>query len=111
MPAPDDSEGNLYEADGDARVHGDITGHSRGSLYTWFELRPAARVLALGALIGGAALLGSSRAAARRPSAGRPADTANLEPELESQEEGGRTNLSEVAFAERDPATALSESA
>lgn len=54
---PGGHDGTISTSDGDARTRGDFEKHARLSLYTWLELRPAARVLTIGAVAAGAVAL------------------------------------------------------
>lgn len=56
-PDPD-PDGNLYSPRPDDRIEGDFSGQARSfSLYTWFETHPKERMLALGGILAGTALL------------------------------------------------------
>lgn len=110
LPAPGGLEGNLYDPDGDARTQGDVATRPLRSVYTWFELHPAARVLAWGAVIGGAAVLRSRRAAARQPQPDQAVTVvvaevvASSEPNDESPNEETTLFFADAALTEGEPA-------
>lgn len=91
-PAPEGQPGNLYTADGDDRARGDFTARARPSLYTWLELHPLARTLAVGAVVTGAVLL------RRRKARGHSDEPVALLPAPSGASERALAN---AAFADR----------
>ncbi len=99
---PDTSghDGTIYATDGDARTRGDLKRQARPSLYTWLELHPAARAVAGGALVAGAAAL------LRRRNGNRTAEAARSDQASVDADGVGDATVSvfvaEAAFADRD---------
>ena len=105
-PDPDGHDGTIYTTDGDARAQGDFERRARPSLYTWLELHPAARAVAGGVLVAGAAALLRRRrgtdAPARLPGEDDATDEAADDP---GDRDGLAVFVAEAAFADGESMT------
>lgn len=109
-PAPEGRTGNLYSPVPDQRARGDLSDRSRSSLYTWLELHPTLRTIAMGAALTGGALLRQQRRAGRERNRRELAEPSrDTEPHRGDVKRGEDTTLfvAEAAFSE----TALVETA
>jgi NAD(P)-dependent dehydrogenase (short-subunit alcohol dehydrogenase family) len=98
-PQPRGHDGTLYTTDSDPRGRGDFNARARPSVYTWFELRPAARMLTVGAVATGVLMLKHRRTVRSQPA-------ANVAVGSDHERRGSRdTLMSEAAFADRDALT------
>jgi NAD(P)-dependent dehydrogenase (short-subunit alcohol dehydrogenase family) len=99
-PAANGHDGTIYSTEGDVRTRGDLKRRARPSLYTWLELHPAARAVAGGALVVGAAAM------LRRRSGDASIPTAHSDDDPVDDAEDGDATVSvfvaEAAFADRE---------
>jgi hypothetical protein len=99
-PAAIGHDGTIYSTEGDARTRGDLKRRARPSLYTWLELHPAARAVAGGALVVGAAAM------LRRRSGDASIPTAHSDDDLVDDAEDDDATVSvfvaEAAFADQE---------
>ncbi|WP_375420843.1 SDR family oxidoreductase [uncultured Sphingomonas sp.] len=107
-PTTNGQGGNLYIAEPEDRTRGDFERRARPSAYTWLELHPLARTLALGAVATGAVALRRRAVAERRRT---PEPVVKSLPAPEQLVKGGGNDddvvLIEVEYAETSIEPAL----